>query len=366
MTTQVPEWVIYPEEDWLPIAPAAAGLDEDQFGSFIAGLNVEGAAFGGEDHSNGRFGAVLTRGGYLLHQWGDRHYRHQTASTGKAFVRALVGFAAADGLLDPDEPVGRSWTGAGQLSHAHKHLDQGFHRRLTWRHLLGPRDEAVQYGGFPMELGIRWRQKCTGLEGADRVPGVPEWAQWSGDPFYDLYAHAEPGTVGLYSSAGFWRLGQALTHVWGRDLKDVLQERLFDLIGIPPQRWDWLSGGYIKEQKYLYPTIPDAYTYLDPPYEMGACPVRSGPGWVVISAGDLARFGHLNATDGQWKGIQIIDPEWLRGHGGGNKCGASGESGQYTGLGVVTATGIDYPHSLGTESFVPGEIFTGPVQKRGG
>ena len=153
------------------------------------------------------------------------------------------------------------------------------------------------------------------------TPGVPDWVKWTGDPFYDLYAHAEPGTVGLYSSAGFWRLSQALTAVWGRDLKDVLDERLFGKIGIPPDRWDWLPGGYVKDQKYFYPDIPDSYTYLDPPYEIDGNTVRSGPGWVVISASDLARFGHLNATLGNWKGEQIVDPSWLRSHSGGNASG---------------------------------------------
>ena len=57
------------------------------------------------------------------------------------------------------------------------------------------------------------------------------------------------------------------------------------------ERWDWLAGGAVKERKYLYPTIPDAYTYLDPPYEIGGQVVRSGPGSVVISASDLARCG---------------------------------------------------------------------------
>ena len=164
------------------------------------------------------------------------------------------------------------------------------------------------------------------------------------------------------SSAGFWRLGQALTAVWGRDLMDVLQERLFDRIGIPHGRWDWLTGGRVRNQKYLYPTIPDAYTYLDPPYEIGGVPVRSAPGWVVISASDLARFGHLNATRGMWRGEQIIEAEWLRGHGGGNKSGASGESEHFTALGVVTTAGIEHQHSVDTGSFLPEKVFAGPVR----
>lgn len=357
----VPEWVTYPDEDWIPITPAKAGIDPDMFAAFVKDHPVTGASFGGEDHTGNRFGAVLTRGGYLLHEWGDRHYRHHTASVGKAFVWALLGFAVEDGLLDPDEPIHKTWTGAGLLSHPHKHLNQGHHRKLTWRHLIGRKDETLHWGGFPFEMGIRWSEKRTGYEEHNATPGVPGWADWTGDPFFDCYSHTEPGTQGLYSSGGFWRLGQALTHVWNRDLKLVLQERLFDRIGISADRWDWLPGEAVKEQKWFYPTIPDAYTWLDPPYEIGGHVVRSGPGWVVISASDLARFGHLIATRGVWNGEQIIDPDWLRGHGGGNRSGVSGESKHFTALGVVTAVGLpEHIHSTASESILPEEMFVGP------
>lgn len=362
MVIKLPDWVTYPEDDWLQISPKEAGLDPEKFEVFLAGLTVQGTSFGGEDHTGNKYGAVLTRAGYLLHTWGDRHYRHHTASVGKAFIWAILGFAVADGLIDPDEPINSSWSGEGQLSHPHKYLSHGYHERLTWRHLIGLKEETLHYGGFPVELGIRWQEKRSGLEQTDAKPGVPEWSKWTGDPFYDLYAHVEPGKIGFYSSAGFWRLGQALTHVWDRDLKDVIQERLFDRIGIPAERWDWLTGDYVKDQKYFYPTIPDSYTYLDPPYEIKGHPVRSGPGWVVISPSNLARFGHLNATKGVWQGEQIIDPDWLRGHSGGNKSGVSGENKYYTALGVVTSEGFDYKFATETRSFLPEELFIGPAR----
>ncbi len=362
MTIELPDWVTYPEDDWVEITAEEAGLDAEKFGAFIEGMEVKGASFGGEDHSDNKYGAVIARGGYLVHTWGDRHYRHQTASVGKAFMWALLGFAVADGRIDPDEPINRYWTGEGELSHPHKYLTEGHHKNLTWKHLIGSKHESLHYGGFPIELGIRWREKVTGLEAANLIPGVPEWSKWSGDPFYDLYSHTEPGTVGHYSSAGFWRLSQALTYVLGDDLKNIIQERLFDRIGIPAERWDWLTGGYVKDEKYLYPTIPDSYTYLDPPYEINGNPVRSGPGWVVISASDLARFGHLNTTGGIWKGEQAIDPDWLRGHSGGNKSGTSGESKYFTAMGVVTTEGFEYRHATETTSFLPEELFTGPVR----
>ena len=363
MTAEVPGWVTWPDDDWVELTPVEAGLDPRKFAEFLSQHDVRGASFGGEDHSGNQFGAVLTRGGYLVHAWGDRHYRFQTASTGKAFTWVLLGAAVADGLIDPDEPVNRSWTGAGQLSHPHKHLDQGCHKTLTWRHIIGRRDESLHWGGFPFEMGVRWKEKRTGLEEQTAVPGIPDWANWTGDPFFDCYSHAEPGTQGLYSSIGFWRLGQALTHVFDRDLKDVLQERLFNPIGIPAERWDWLSGRDVKDQREFYPSIPDSYTYLDPPYEINGHTVRSGPGWVVMSASDLARFGHLNATRGTWKGRQIIDPDWLRGHSGGNRSGASGESTWYTALGVVATIGLpDYQHAVETRSILPEDFFVGPIR----
>lgn len=353
---EIPEWLTYPGDDWIEITPAEAGLDVEAFDRFLSGLDIKGASFGGEDHTGDKWGTVLTRGGYLVHAWGNRHYRFQTASMGKAFMWVLIGFAVEDGILDPDEPIHRTWTGEGEVSHPHKTLNRGHHRTLTWRHLIGAKDRSAHQGGFPMELGNAW---AKGREGR------PEWATWTGDPFYDLYSHVEPGTKEHYSSAGFWRLGQALTFVWDRDLKEVLDERLFGRIGVPAGRWDWYAGRTVSENKYLYPDIPDSYTYLDPPYEINGHVVRSGPGWVVMSPSDIARFGHLLATRGKWKGELLVDPKWLRGHSGGNRCGVSGESTHYTAMAQVTTDGFNHPHSVVTTSLLPDDLFVGPVRVSG-
>jgi CubicO group peptidase (beta-lactamase class C family) len=359
----LPDWLTFPGADWATITPEEAGLDPAGFERWLAGLDVRGADFGGEDHTGNQYGAVLTRGGYLIHTWGDRFYRFQTASTGKAFIWALIGLAAAEGLLDPDEPINRSWTGHGQLSHPHKHLDEGHHRTLTWRHLIGPKEKSEHYGGFPIERGLDWADRVTWVGGERQTaPGVPEWSRWTGDPFYDNYAHTQPGRHGFYSSGGFWRLSQALTAVWHRDLKDVLDERVFSKIGIPADRWNWWTGDEVHTLKWFYPTIPDTYTYLDPPYEIDGNVVRSGPGWVIISASDLARFGLLLATQGIWRGERVMDQTWLRGHSGGNRSGVSGESRFFTAMAVVTTEGLPHLHATATESFIPANLFVGPVR----
>ena len=350
MTSELPEWVTYPEEDWITVTPAEAGLDVEKFNRFLAEGDVKGAAFGGEDHAGNKWGTVLTRGGYLVHAWGDRHYKFQTASLGKAFMWVIFGFAVEEGLIKPDDLIHQTWTGEGQLSHPHKYLDTGHHQKLTWRHLLGARDAPGHYGGFAIERGSAWLK--DGAEYSEA--GIPEWANWTGDPFYDCYSHIEPGSVRHYSSAGYWRLAQALTFLWDRDLKDVIDEKLFRAMGIPADRWDWPAGRVIKDNKYLYPNLPDAYTYLDPPYEINGHPVRSGPGWVIMSASDIARFGHLIATQGKWKGEQLVPPQWVRRHGGGNSSLVSGESQDYTAMGRVTTQGIDHP--------LPEDLFAGPVQ----
>ncbi len=362
MECEIPDWVTYPKDDWNEISPAEAGLDVGKFERFLSGLDVKGASFGGEDHTGNKWGTVITRGGYLVHTWGDRHYRFQTASMGKAFMWVLIGFAVEEGMLDPDDPIHRSWTGEGELSHPHKYLNHGHHRTLTWRHLIGPKRNRTHQGGFPMELGNEWSKGREGRSRTEADRWCPAWATWTGDPFYDLYSHVEPGTVDHYSSAGFWRLGQALTCVWDRDLKDVLDERLFGKIGIPPERWDWYTGKAVSESRFFYPDIPDSYTYLDPPFEINGHVVRSGPGWVVMSPLDIARFGHLLATRGRWEGEQLVDPDWLRGHSGGNRCGVSGESTYFTAMAQVTTDGFNHTHSIVTTSLLPEDLFVSPVR----
>ena len=184
-TTEIPDWVTFPEGDWTQITPEEAGLDREKFDAFLSTIDARGADFGGEDHIGNKFGTVITRGGYIVHTWGDGDYKFQTASTGKAFTYALLGLAVQEGMVQADDLIAETWTGEGHLSHPHKHLDQGHHRTLTWRHLVGIKWEGGHYGGFPIEIGYFWKI------GREATPDefkamVPEWANWTGDPFLSL------------------------------------------------------------------------------------------------------------------------------------------------------------------------------------
>ena len=372
-TIEVPDWVTYPEDDWETITHEQAGIDPERLRRFLSGIDARGAAIGGEFHEGNDWGTVITRGGYLLHTWGDRDYRFQTASMAKAFVRAVFGLAVREGMVEPDDLVSDTWTGEGELSHPHKYLDRGHHQTLTWRHLLGGKFDHLHHGGFPINHGYYWEKGPSGLSRAEeeaahtedwraRVWAVPQWADWTGDPFRDNYAHAEPGTIGQYASSGMWRLTQLLTVLWNRDIKEVLDEKLFSKIGIQADSWEWPPGRVMREDESFYPQWPTHAAYVDPPYEINEQAVRSGPGWATISASDLARFGHLIATRGNWKGEQLIDPQWLRGHSGGNGSGVCGESRYYTAMASVSTRGLDHPFATARESFLPADLFVGPIE----
>ena len=209
----LPDWVTYPEQQWRRISPSEAGLDAERFEQLVSESHVHGAAWEGETHEGDDWGAMVTRGGYLVHSWGDPDYSYQTASVAKAFTRALVGLAVWEGRIHEDDPICRTWTGERQLSHPHKYLIEGHHSKLTWRHLIGrANDTSKHYGGFPVTNGYFWRKRAyahsrrgfvngsfTGRPDAKDDPGepVPPWATWTGDPLFDNYAHVEPGTEGV-------------------------------------------------------------------------------------------------------------------------------------------------------------------------
>lgn len=348
---QVADQVVFPQEKWISITPRQAGLNVERFNELLVRSDAHPGGFGGTEPNNREWGAVLARGGYLVHTWGDPSYKSQSASLGKCFTRAIFGLTVEAGLIDPDEPIWKTWTGQDQLSHPHKHLDRGLHRNLTWRHLLEHR------GGFVLESGWHWRNRTV------FHAKIPKGVKWTGDPLADNYAHNAPGDVTRYSSGGYWRLGQALTAVWNRDLKKVLDERLFSHLGIPADRWKWLPGKTVHDSGDFYPAIPNYGEYLGPPYEINGHVVRGGPGWVVMSAEDLARFGLLIATGGMWKGDRLIGRKWLHGHAGLDLHVVAGDPESTISIAKINTKDFPFGRNVGTQGHFsfPKQLISGPV-----
>jgi CubicO group peptidase (beta-lactamase class C family) len=354
----LPEGLVFPGNDWTRISPAEAGFDAPRLDRIFAAAHLGPGGYGGTAPNEREWGAVLTRGGYLVYAFGDPHFRHQSASLGKCFTRLLLGLAIDEGRVRPDDLVARTWTGRGDFSQPHKLLDEGYHQTLTWRHL------AEHQGGFP------------GL-----LPGdvLPAWRKLSGDPLYDAYSQTTPGTSQVYSNAGYWRLSQALTVLFDRDLKAVLDARLFGPLGIPADRWEWISGRTFRETGHLiYPAIPSAGTdvQVDPPYELRGHVVRGGPGWIAMGSADLARYGLLIASGGVWAGRRLVSAGWLGGHAGLNIHTVAGDPDTLVSLAKINCVNFPFGDDAyarktnfarlgvyrdGTYSFPP-ELIRGPVQ----
>ncbi|MEO2048704.1 MAG: CocE/NonD family hydrolase [Pirellulales bacterium] len=347
----LPEGIVFPGDEWLRITPEQAGFNIESFRQLVSKSDVHAGNWGGAVHKEGQWGAVLTRGGYLVQTWGDLSAKYQSASLGKCITRALFGLTVESGLIDPDEPIHQKWIGRGQLSHPHKHLDQGVHARLTWRHLL------EHQGGFVLESAWHWRHQTL------FHAKIPEGVKWTGDPLFDNFAHNEPGTVTRYSSGGYWRLGQALTAVWNRDLKEVLDERLFGPMGIRADCWNWLPGKVVHDTDDFYPHIPNYGHYIDPPYAINGRVVRGGPGWVEMSSEDLARFGLLISTGGVWKGQRLIGQEWLQGHAGLDIHVVAGDPETSVSIAKINTKGFPFGRKVGTRGHFcfPKELIAGPV-----
>jgi CubicO group peptidase (beta-lactamase class C family) len=348
-----PSWVVFPDERWIEITPAEAGFDVKKLDETIARAKIHGGGFGGVKVADGQWGAVLTRGGYMVRRWGNPSYRFQSASLGKCITRALFGLSVEAGLLKPDEPVWKTWTGRGQLSHPHKYLDEGLHRQLTWRQLLD------HQGGFVLESGFHWRNRSV------FHAVIPSGVNWTGDPSFDNFAHTPPGSTTRYSSAGYWRLSQALTALWGKDLKSVLDERLFRHLGIPTDRWEWTTGKEVHNTRDFYPDFPNYGEYVDPPYEIDGHIVRGCPGWMRIGAEDLARFGLLIASGGVWKGKRLIGPEWLHGHAGLDIHVVAGDPETMVSIAKINTKNFPFGVEVGTQGkfTFPKDLIVGPVHK---
>jgi len=378
MISAIPDWVRFPDldEEMPAITPEEAGLDVARWNAWLAEQNPYGEGYGGDDHSGDRWGAVLARGGCVIQTWGHPGFQYQTASVGKCFTRMVLQLAVDEGLIgSANDLIKNYWTGEDQLNGRHKYLNQGHHNTLTFSHL------ANMFGGFPVTDTYSWVNRL------EQYPGVPSWANWTGDSDYDNYAHTAPrdhdvcytrgghwsisGKLAAaakqfdrdfhYSSGGYWRLSQALTAIWNKDIKQVLDEKIMSKIGIRADAWEWLPGKVVHDDLHplfrFYPDRPDYGLYIDPPYEINGYVVRVGPGCVVMNARQLARVGLLIATGGWCNGKRLIsDLEGFHSVNGiTSGTGVKHGTELYCSWGGVATKGLDFDNGP------PPDLFVGPM-----
>lgn len=207
---------------------------------------------------------LIIRGGRIVAEWGEPERVDMTFSVTKSFLSHVVGLAIDDGLIgDVHAPV------SAQVSDARFHT--GHNAPITWDQLLR------QTSGWWGEL---W--------------GKPAWADRPGEnAFDDLVAGPPaPGSAYEYNDVRVNALALAATHVFGRELPDVLRERIMDPIGASD---GWVWHGY-----------HNSYAEVDGERLLSVSGGGHWGGGMFIDAYDMARFGLLGLHRGEWAGERLL------------------------------------------------------------
>ncbi|HNS31477.1 MAG TPA: serine hydrolase [bacterium] len=207
---------------------------------------------------------VLIRNGYLVAEWnyaGPREKTVEIQSCTKSITSMMLGLAIRDGLVPGlDAKVKDFWPGFEGGPYAD---------RITFRHLV------------TMTSGIS--------AGAPYVHPM-EYV----DP-----GNIEPGKEYHYTNAQPVALACALTYIYGRELKDVLMEKVLDVVGMEYE-FDWMTGGQAQTPKTVMTS------------DVKEVAVNIGSWGTYWTASDLARIGHLYLNGGSWKDMQLLPAGFVR------------------------------------------------------
>lgn len=232
---------IWPGAAWEEVQPEAVGMD--------AALLEKARDYALSGDGSG----LITRHGQVVLRWGDPARRYDLKSSTKAIGVTAVGLALMDGKFKSlHEPAGRYHPTLGVPPKENE--SKGWLEKITLFHL------ATQTAGF------------------DKNGGYTELM-------------FEPGTKWSYSDGGPNWLAECVTLVYGRDLQDLMFERLFSPIGIERDDLRWRSNAY------------------RPKKIEGVARREFGSG-IHANVEAMARIGYLYLRHGRWRDKQLI-PSWF-------------------------------------------------------
>jgi len=215
-------------------------------------------------------GLLIARNGLLVAEayfaGFERLSLHQTRSCFKAVTGLLTGIAIADGLLALDDPV------APLLARYYDPEDMcQWKRRITIRNLL-----QMQSGFDCFEMpGIGPFREHESNKSQDKVAAD-----------FDLSMVDEPGTTWRYCSGNTFLLGVALESALAQGGKGSLRQYLDDRLINPLNIANFRIGRTPKGHLLMH-------------------------GGESMTLRDLAKFGQLLLSGGNWNGRQVVPAEWI-------------------------------------------------------
>ena len=224
---------------------------------------------------------VVVRHGWLVAEWHEvsalATTRFDVWSCTKSFTGTAYGLlfgdrqdVGLDAAVYDFLPEGRPLTDARKAA-------------ITFRQLLsmtsGIPGESAGLAAVPTRTGTGPFEAALGF--------APCWARRWGEERWASTLSAAPGARWDYSDPAFAHLGMAFTRLAGRQMRDVMQERVFAPIGMESVTWDLQGVGT------RFGPHTNAHT------------------GVHVSARELARLGYLMLHGGRWAGRQVVPADWV-------------------------------------------------------
>jgi len=212
---------------------------------------------------------MLLKGGKVVcERWWEPfspNYRHQMFSVSKSFTSTAIGMAVDEGLLTVDTLLADIFT--TEFEQIGQKMDDEI-RGMTIKNLL------TMSTGMEYEAWDSARELWETAQGATANHIVS---------FLSGHVKENPGQVFRYSTIATFMLSAAITRLTGQTVRDYLQPRLFEPLGITDLYWRTDEGS-------------------------GASVGGFG---LNITTESLAKFGQFLLQKGMWKGKQLVSQAWI-------------------------------------------------------
>ena len=179
-------------------------------------------------------------------------HKHTLYSVSKTFVAVAVGLAVDDGLLNVEDAFVKFFP---------EYINDEIDVRLRD---IKIKDMLTMQSGFKTNGGMRNSQE--------------KWVEY----YMTRPLVADPGTRYSYDSIETYLLSALVQKVTGKNVLELLNERIFGPMGISDVEWEMSPEGIVTG------------------------------GWgIYLSSHSQALFGQLLLQKGNWEGKQLISSEWL-------------------------------------------------------
>lgn len=256
----------WPTTAWREGAPESVAVDPDRLDALDREVDARYRSINGI--------VVIARSGLVYERYGagvGPDDAHDVASVTKSVTSALIGIAIARGQI---ESVGQRVL--DYFPEVATQPQETLKRAMTIEHLL------TMTAGFPWRTGARAYEPLL-----ERMWRTPDWVAF----ILSLPVLERAYGTFQYNSACSHLLSAILTRATGRSARAFANEHLFAPLGMA----EAAAGG--EGTRPRWPEDPQGY---------------STGGWgLALRPRDMARFGYLYLSRGEWDGVQILPQAWV-------------------------------------------------------